>query len=84
MRPYITLLLTLKLFAKPTAGCTLIGQDLLRVQLSKQHEQDVESVDTDMADVYCSDALDLACQIMDVVSQGSIPLIELLGECQAL
>ena len=80
---YTKLLLTLKLFVKLTEGYALIGQDLLRVRLSRQQEQDMEIDDMAMDDASCSDALDLACQIMDVVGQGSAPLVELLGACQA-
>ena len=75
---YIKLLLILKLFAKLTEGYALVGQDLLRVQLSRSQQQDNA---TDMDDASYSDALDLACQIMDVLSQGTEPLVELLGGC---
>lgn len=77
---YTELLLILKLFAKLTDSDALVGQDLLRVRLSRQQEPEQDMEDVDMStDADCSDALDLACQILDVVSQESKPLIELLG-----
>ena len=43
-----------------TASHALIGQDLLRVRLSRQQEQDMVNMDTDLEDASCSDALDLS------------------------
>ena len=66
---YTELLLILKLFAKLTDSDALVSQDLLRVRLIRQQEpkQDMEDVDMSI-DADCSDALDLACQILDVAS----------------
>lgn len=77
---YLELLLILKLFAKLTDSCAVNGQDLLRVHLGRQQMQNTSEADTSMDDVNGSDALDLGCQIMDVISQAAEPLLELLGK----
>lgn len=77
---YKELLLIVKLFARLTDGHALVGQDLLRVRLSRQQQQQQEDNDSATSDdTDCSDALDLACQVIDTLTQAPVPLLELLG-----